>query len=171
MQSYNGLNEQQPPSRDQSPNLDYEVGTQPSVNGRPRPFSEPPKPTRRRKSAATILEEATNVESLIAQSANSPPAPSKSISSHLRQRTRKISKAITSVSTNNLHQHFAELSRPNRNRDTHSFSLGDAESVYSPNAINASSNDLRSYPSSDFGNENVPVAKLRRHDKDECIVS
>ncbi|KAG2184925.1 hypothetical protein INT43_000838 [Umbelopsis isabellina] len=163
--------DEQSPSRDQSPNLDDEVDTKPSVNGRPRPFSEPPKPTRRRKSAATILEEATNVESLIAQSANSPPTPSKSISSNLRQRTRKISKAISSVSTNNLHQHFAELGRPNRNRDTHSFSLGDADSLYSPNAINASSNDLRSYSSSDLGHENVPAAKLRRHDKDECIVS
>jgi hypothetical protein len=151
--------------------MDGETDSKPPVNGRPRPFSEPPKPTRRRKSAATILEEAINVDSLIAQSATSPPAPSKSISANLRQRTRKLSKAISSVSTTNLHQHFAELGRAGRNRDNHAFSLGDGESVYSPNSINASSNDLRLYSSSDVSHENVPGARIRRHDKDECIIS
>ncbi|KAM3586653.1 Protein kinase of the Mitotic Exit Network [Umbelopsis sp. WA50703] len=158
-------------NRDLSPNMDDETDSKPPVNGRPRPFSEPPKPTRRRKSAATILEEAINVDSLIAQSATSPPAPSKSISANLRQRTRKLSKAISSVSTTNLHQHFAELGRAGRNRDNHAFSLGDGESVYSPNSINASSNDLRLYSSSDVSHENVPGARIRRHDKDECIIS
>lgn len=100
-------------------------------------------------------------------SSNSP-LPTSSISANLRERTRKLSKAFSSVSTTSLN--LADFGRMGRSRDNLQNVENDLRSSHL-SSFRGYSDDIRPSSSSIISQDGVSGAKRRKSEKEDCVIS